>query len=228
MNVKAASPPITLSGRTRWSRSLKIFGWNFGRLKLAILGWSYISGILATEEGTVKAGSVIWLTGLPCSGKSTLAHLLHASLKAQGVPSELFDGDIVRQHLTKGLGFSKEDRIENVRRIAYVAHLLSKNGVVSIVAAISPYQEARDEIRKELERYVEIFVDCPVEVCQARDVKGMYKKAREGRIPHFTGVSDPYEVPIAPDLVVHTSVEPQQESLARIIKFLAQEGHVGL
>ena len=135
----------------------------------------------------MKAGSVIWFTGLPCSGKSTLARLLHEYLKAKGVPSEIFDGDIVRQRLAKGLGFSKEDRMENVRRIAYVAHLLARHGVVAIVAAISPYQEARDEIRKEFENYVEVFVDCPLEVCQARDVKGMYKKARDGRIQHFTG-----------------------------------------
>jgi len=118
-----------------------------------------------TRDDTLKAGSVIWFTGLPCLGKSTLARLLHEYLKAKGVPSEIFDGDIVRQRLTKGLGFSKEDRMENVRRIAYVAHLLARHGVVSIVAAISPYQEARDEIRKEFENYIEIFLDCPLEVC---------------------------------------------------------------
>ena len=174
----------------------------------------------------MKTGSVIWFTGLPCSGKSTLARLLHENLKASGVPSEVFDGDIVRQRLTKGLGFSKEDRMENVRRIAFVAQLLSKHGVVAIVAAISPYQEARDEIRKEVENYVEIFVDCPLEVCQARDVKGMYKKAREGEIQHFTGVSDPYEVPADPELIVNTSLESQEDSLSYILKYLSQNGHV--
>ncbi len=174
----------------------------------------------------MKSGSVIWFTGLPCSGKSTLAHLLHERLKGQGVPSEIFDGDLVRQRLTKGLGFSKEDRLENVRRIAFVAHLLARHGVIALVAAISPYQEARDEIRKEIENYVEIFVDCPVEVCQARDVKGMYKKARVGEIQHFTGVSDPYEIPTNPDVVLKTSLEPQAESLSRIFSFLTEKGHV--
>jgi adenylylsulfate kinase len=177
-----------------------------------------------TRDDTLKAGSVIWFTGLPCSGKSTLARLLHEYLKAKGVPSEIFDGDIVRQRLAKGLGFSKEDRMENVRRIAYVAHLLARHGVVAIVAAISPYQEARDEIRKEFENYVEVFVDCPLEVCQARDVKGMYKKARAGEIQHFTGVSDPYEVPTSPDLVLKTSLEPQAESLSKILSFLSERG----
>jgi len=177
-----------------------------------------------TRDDTLKAGSVIWFTGLPCSGKTTLARLLHESLEGKGVPAEIFDGDIVRQRLTKGLGFSKEDRLENVRRIAFVAHLLARHGVVSIVAAISPYQEARDEIRKEFENYIEIFVDCPLEVCQARDVKGMYKKAREGHIKHFTGVSDPYEVPTAPDFVVKTSLESQTESVSRILRFVTEKG----
>jgi len=174
----------------------------------------------------MNQGSVVWFTGLPCSGKSTLAHLLHESLKGQHVPSEIFDGDIVRQRLTKGLGFSKEDRMENVRRIAFVAHLLARHGVISIVAAISPYQEARDEIRKEVDNYVEVFVDCPLDVCQTRDVKGMYKKAQEGNIQHFTGVSDPYEVPTRPDLIVKTSLENQTESLSRILGFLTEKGHV--
>jgi len=180
------------------------------------------------EEGVLKSGLVIWFTGLPCSGKSTLAHLLHESLKGQDVPSEIFDGDIVRQRLTKGLGFSKKDRLENVRRIAFVAHLLARHGIVSIVAAISPYQEARDEIRKEIENYVEIFVDCPLDVCQSRDVKGMYKKARDGEIQHFTGVSDPYEVPSKPDLVLKTSIEPQAKSLIRILNFLKEAGHIDI
>ena len=114
--------------------------------------------------------------------------------------------------------------MENVLRIAYVAHLLARHGVVAIVAAISPYQEARDEIRKEFENYIEIFVDCSLEVCEARDVKGMYKKAREGHIQHFTGVSDPYEIPTTPDLVVKTSLESQAESLSRILAFASEKG----
>jgi len=179
-------------------------------------------------EAALNIGSVVWFTGLPCSGKSTLAHLLHGSLKENGIPSEIFDGDIVRQRLTEGLGFSNEDRLENVRRIAFVAHLLARHGVVSIVAAISPYQEARDEIRKEIENYVEIFVDCPLDVCQSRDVKGMYKKAQKGEIQHFTGVSDPYEVPRSPDLVVRTSLESQGESLSRILGYFIKNVNVCL
>lgn len=176
----------------------------------------------------MKVGSVVWFTGLPCSGKSTLAHLLHENLKTAGVPSEIFDGDMVRQRLTKGLGFSKEDRLENVRRIAFVAQLLSRHGVIAIVAAISPYREARDEFRKDIENYIEIFVDCPLEVCQARDVKGMYKKARAGELQHFTGVSDPYEVPMTPDLVVKTALESQGDSLSQILQFLNGKGFVSV
>ena len=140
--------------------------------------------------------------------------------------SEVFDGDIVRQRLTKGLGFSKEDRMENVRRTAFVANLLARHGVLAIVAMILPYQESRDEIRKEVENYIEVFVDCPLEVCESRDVKGMYRKARVGEIKHFTGVSDPYEVPINPDLILKTSEESQADSLSRVLKFLAENGYV--
>ena len=174
----------------------------------------------------MKSGSVIWFTGLPCSGKSTLSCLLHESFNAQGMASEVFDGDIVRQRLTKGLGFSKEDRMENVRRTAFVANLLARHGVLAIVAMILPYQESRDEIRKEVENYLEVFVDCPLEVCESRDVKGMYRKARVGEIKHFTGVSDPYEVPINPDLILKTSEESQADSLSRVLKFLAENGYV--
>ena len=174
----------------------------------------------------MKSGSVVWFTGLPCSGKSTLSRLLQESLSGQGVASELFDGDIVRQFLAKGLGFSKEDRMENVRRIAYVADLLARHGILSIVAAISPYQESRNEIRKEVKSYIEIFVDCPLEVCESRDVKGMYKKARAGEIQHFTGVSDPYEMPTNPDLILKTSEESQTDSLFRVLKFLTKNGYV--
>ena len=140
--------------------------------------------------------------------------------------SELFDGDIIRQCLAKGLGFSKEDRMENARRIAYVANVLARHGVLVIVAAISPYQESRNKIRKEVKNYIEIFVDCQLEVCESRDVKGMYKKARAGEIQHFTGVSAPYEVPTNPDLILKTSEESQTDSLFRIIKLLNSNGHV--
>lgn len=177
-------------------------------------------------EGILKSGSVVWFTGLPCSGKSTLLSLLQEGLRKQGVDSELFDGDIFRQYLTKGLNFSKEDRMENAQRIAYVANILARHGILVIVAAILPYQELRNIIRKEVKNYIEVFTDCPLEVCEARDKKGMYKKARIGKIQHFTGVSDPYEVPTNPDLILKTSEESESHSLLRIMKFLTKNGYI--
>ena len=165
-------------------------------------------------------GFVVWFTGFPCSGKSTLAQMLYDTLHRERISIELFDGDIVRRRLTKGLGFSKEDRIENLRRIAYVAMLLSRNGVGCIAAAISPFKSVRKEIREEIPNYIEVFVDCPVEVCIERDVKGMYKKALAGEIQNFTGVSDPYEPPTNPDLTIHTNQESAESSLARIVDYL--------
>lgn len=171
-------------------------------------------------------GLTIWFTGLPCSGKSTLAQLLHQELCAAQVRSEILDGDEIRQRLTKGLGFSKEDRIENVRRIAYVAKLLTRNGVIAIAAAISPYRAVRNEIKKDIGRCAEIFLDCPVEVCMSRDVKGLYKKALAGEIKQFTGVDDPYEAPLNPDLVLKTAAEDAQASLSRVLAFLSEHGYL--
>ena len=170
-------------------------------------------------------GVTLWFTGLSGSGKSTLANLLVERLRAAGRRVELLDGDEVRTNLTADLGFSKEDRDENIKRISYVAKLLSRNGVVAITAAISPYQEARDKARAETEDFVEIYVNCPLEVCAQRDVKGLYAKAIAGEIPHFTGVSDPYEPPPSAEIVIHSDQQSPEESVGLIFDRLEQLGY---
>ena len=173
-------------------------------------------------------GFTLWFTGLPSSGKTTLAAIIAEELKSRGRFLEMLDGDEVRKHLTKGLGFSREDRDENIRRIGYVCRLLSRNGVVAIASAISPYRAVRDEVRAghEPNRFIEVFVDTPVEVCIQRDVKGLYKKALAGEIKNFTGIDDPYEPPLAPEIVIHTPSEPEQKSAERILARLEQLGLV--
>jgi adenylylsulfate kinase len=150
-------------------------------------------------------GFVVWFTGLSGAGKSTLAEALIPQLRAQGKKVEILDGDVVRTHLSKGLTFSREDRDLNIARIAFVAHLLARNGVVVLVAAISPFREARDAARKQIGDFVEVHVAPPLEECIKRDVKGLYKKALAGEIAQFTGVNDPYEEPISPELTIDTS-----------------------
>ncbi|HEY8497371.1 MAG TPA: adenylyl-sulfate kinase [Limnochordales bacterium] len=169
-----------------------------------------------------QRGFVVWLTGLSGAGKSTIATGLAEELRGRGYPVEVLDGDEVRQHLSKGLGFSRADRNTNVERIAYVAKLLAKHGVVVITAAISPYREARARARQEIGAFVEVYVNCPLEVCAARDVKGLYKKAMAGEIPAFTGVSDPYEEPDQPEITVFTDRETPAESVARIVQQLEE------
>jgi adenylyl-sulfate kinase len=168
-----------------------------------------------------QPGLVIWFTGLSGAGKSTLSQPVGEALRAAGRRVEVLDGDEVRTHLSKGLGFSKEDRDTNVRRIGYVAELLARNGVVAITAAISPYREVRDEVRRSVERhglrFVEVYVECPLEVLAARDVKGLYRKALAGEIPSFTGVSDPYEPPLAPDVTVRSDRERLEDSIAKVL-----------
>jgi len=171
-------------------------------------------------------GFTLWFTGLSGSGKSTLASYLTPVLLERGKRVEVLDGDEVRENLSKGLGFSKEDRDTNIRRIGYVANLLSRNGVVSICAAISPYKAVRDEIRAMTLTFVEIYVDAPLEVVEERDTKGLYKKARAGIIKNFTGISDPYEAPDSPELVVRTGDETIEESAGRILGFLESRGLV--
>jgi adenylyl-sulfate kinase len=171
-------------------------------------------------------GFTLWFTGLPSSGKSTLARRVEEELLARGRAVEVLDGDEVRMRLTKGLGFSKEDRDENIRRIAYVAKLLGRSGAVAITATISPYREIREEIRAEIDNFVEIYVDCPIETCIERDVKGLYKKALAGEIKNFTGVSDPYEPPAAPEVTIRSADESEDESLAKILDALTALGYL--
>jgi adenylyl-sulfate kinase len=174
-------------------------------------------------------GFTLWFTGLPCSGKSTLAEMVARELERRGRLVDILDGDVVRTHLTKGLGFSKEDRDTNIRRIGYVCGLISRHGGIAISAAISPYRAIRDEVRENVSRsatFVEVFVDTPLEVCIQRDVKGMYKKALAGEMRGFTGVDDPYEPPLNPELVIRTTEEKEQESAAHILTKLEQMGLV--
>jgi adenylyl-sulfate kinase len=165
-------------------------------------------------------GFTLWFTGLPSSGKSTLARQVEEVLLERGMNVEVLDGDEVRENLSKGLGFSKEDRDTNIRRIGFVAKLLSRNGAVAITAAISPYAELRDEMRRAIGRFVEVYVKCPIEVLTERDVKGLYKKALAGEIKHFTGVDDPYEAPEKPEILIESDKESVEESVAKIIKTL--------
>jgi len=155
----------------------------------------------------------MWFTGLPCSGKTTVADALAEKLKERGMNVERLDGDIVRKSLTRDLGFSKEDRDLNIERITFVSKLLSRNNVATLVTFVSPYIAARDTARKECTNFVEVFVDAPVGTCEERDVKGMYKKAREGIIKNFTGIDDPYEEPPNPELVLETHKETLEESV---------------
>jgi len=165
-------------------------------------------------------GFCIWFTGLSGAGKSTLSQALREVLVSKGRNVEILDGDEVRENLSKGLGFSREDRDTNIRRIGYVCHLLSRNGVISISAAISPYRIVRDENRKRIGNFIEVFVKCPLDVLIERDVKGLYKKALAGEIKNFTGVSDPYEDPLHPEIVVATDKESIEESVQKIIAYL--------
>src|ERR671921_1928112 len=186
------------------------------------------------EDGIVENGAVrhgrgftLWFTGLSGAGKTTISEIVEKDLRRRFGRVEVLDGDIVRTNLSKGLGFSREDRDTNVLRIGFVAELLTRNGVGVIVSAISPFKEVRDQVRQNVgEDFIEIFVDAPLEVCADRDVKGLYKKAFSGEIPQFTGVSDPYEAPAAPELHIHTDQEDPQESAQRVIGKLEELGYL--
>jgi adenylylsulfate kinase len=172
-------------------------------------------------------GFTLWFTGLSGAGKTTISEILEKELRARFGQVEVLDGDIVRTNLSKGLGFSREDRDTNILRIGFVADLLARNGVGVIVSAISPFKEARDQVRRNIgEDFIEVFVDAPLEVCAERDVKGLYKKAFAGEIPQFTGVSDPYEPPAAPELHIKTSEEEPHESARRVIDRLEELGYL--
>ena len=173
-----------------------------------------------------QRGFTLWFTGLSGSGKTTISEIVEHELRERERQVEVLDGDIVRTNLSKGLTFSRDDRNINVLRIGFVANLLTRNGVGVIVSAISPYKEARDQVRRRIVDFVEVFVDAPLEVCAERDVKGLYKKAFAGEIEQFTGVSDPYEPPNAPDLVLKTDEESPHESARRVIEKLEFFGYL--
>lgn len=172
-------------------------------------------------------GFTVWLTGLSGAGKSTIANRLEQELIARGRSVEILDGDIVRTHLSKGLGFSKEDRDTNILRIAFVCSLLTRHGAAVISAAISPYAEARAQARAQIGAFVEVYVQCPIEELTRRDVKGLYEKALRGELANFTGVSDPYEAPVDPDVTVNTDTETLEESVAKILAVLESRGYIG-
>jgi adenylylsulfate kinase len=178
------------------------------------------------STGIPGRGCVVWFTGLPSAGKSTIASALARDLRARGERVEVLDGDVVRENLSKGLGFSKEDRDINIRRIGFVGHLLARNGVKVIVAAISPYRAVRDEVRGQIGDFVEVYVSTPIEVCERRDVKGLYGRARAGDLRGMTGVDDPYEPPLAPEVEIATVGESVEESVARVLKELEARGYL--
>jgi adenylylsulfate kinase len=180
------------------------------------------------EQISGNKGCTIWMTGLSGSGKSTLAVALEKKLWDRGIRSYVLDGDNVRHGLNKDLGFSPKDRTENIRRIGEVAKLFTDAGVINVTAFISPYRADRDSVRALMAEgdFIEAHVDCPVEVCERRDVKGLYKKARAGEIPEFTGISAPYEAPLTPELTIHTDKESEDESLQVVLAYLEKRGYI--
>ena len=177
-------------------------------------------------ETAQQKGVTVWFTGLSGSGKSTIAAKLNEILVEKAYKTEILDGDIIRQNLTKGLGFSKEDRDENIRRIGFVAQLLTRNNTIVIAAAISPYREVRDEVRAKIGDFVEVYVSTPLEVCEKRDIKGLYKRARAGEIKQFTGIDDPYEEPLNPQVNCDAQSETVDECTGKVYKYLRDNGYV--
>lgn len=176
-----------------------------------------VQGKTAKSCSTLADGLTVWFTGLSSAGKTTLSRAVYERLRARGHRAELLDGDEVRRNLSRGLGFSKEDRNENVRRIGFVAEILTRNGVIALVSAISPYREARDELRGRSSNFLEVYVNAPIEICEGRDVKGLYRKARSGELQRFTGIDDPYEPPLSPDVECRTDRETIVESAEKIV-----------
>jgi adenylylsulfate kinase len=171
-------------------------------------------------------GVTVWFTGLSGAGKTTICEEVQRELRARGLTFEVLDGDIVRTNLTKGLGFSKEDRDENIRRIGFVSNLLTRNGVIVLVAAISPYRDMRDEQRQRIGDFIEVFVNAPLDVCEDRDVKGLYARARSGEIKQFTGISDPYEAPLNPEVECRTDLEELSESAEKVLNALISRNYI--
>lgn len=173
-----------------------------------------------------QKGFTLWFTGLSGSGKTAIAEPVAEALRDRGLRVERLDGDIVRQGLTSDLGFTKRDRDENIKRVTFVAKLLTRNGVAVLCSFISPYRERRARSREEIGEFIEVYVECPVEVCAERDVKGLYERAFAGEIENFTGVSDPYEPPENPEIVCRTTEETVEESVAKVIGYLEEHGYV--
>jgi adenylyl-sulfate kinase len=181
---------------------------------------------MAEKERDTQKGFTLWFTGLPCSGKSAVADRVAEMLREKGLRIERLDGDIVRQDLTRDLGFSKEDRDENIRRVTFVAKLLTRNGVGVLTSFISPYREVRARSRREIGDFIEVYAKCALEECIRRDVKGMYQKAMRGEIKEFTGISDPYEEPENPEILLQTDKETLEESVAVVLKRLEELGYL--
>jgi adenylylsulfate kinase len=173
-----------------------------------------------------QRGVTIWLTGLSGAGKTTITQALEQKLLAGGYDIEVLDGDVVRTNLTKGLGFSKADRDENIRRIGFVANLLTRHGVIVLVSAISPYREIREEVKQKIGSFMEVFVNAPLNVCEERDVKGLYQQARKGEIKGFTGIDDPYEAPLNPEVECRTDLEELEESVAKVWDKLVEMSYI--
>ncbi len=171
-------------------------------------------------------GVTVWFTGLPCSGKSTVANLVAARLREMGCRVQRLDGDVVRKTISRDLGFSKEDREKNIERVTFVAKLLTANDIIVLTAFISPYRAMRERARKEIGSFIEVYVKCPLEECMRRDIKGMYKKALAGEIKNYTGISDPYEPPQSPELVLETDKEKPAESAEKVIDKLEELGYL--
>jgi adenylyl-sulfate kinase len=191
------------------------------------LGARWRALFVRTEESLEQKGFTIWFTGLSGAGKTTIADAIEPKLRERGITKlEKLDGDVVRTHLSKGLGFSKEDRDTNIRRIGWVAQVLTRNGVCVLASAISPYREIRDENRKDIGNFVEVFVKCSIPELTRRDVKGLYEKALKGEIANFTGISDPYEEPLNPEVTVDTEAEELEESVGKVMAKLEELGYV--
>jgi adenylylsulfate kinase len=174
----------------------------------------------------LSKGFTLWFTGLSGSGKSTISERVAHQLKKDGLAVELLDGDIVRTNLSKGLGFSHEDRDENIRRVGFVCQLLTRNGVAAVASVISPYRAARDHNRKKIGNFIEVYVRCPLDVCASRDVKGLYQKARAGEIKGFTGVDDPYEEPLTPEIICDTDKESVEQSVEKVLGRVKELGYL--
>ena len=182
--------------------------------------------LLSATQARLKRGVTVWFTGLPSSGKSTVARILERQFLKWHLPAELLDGDVVRTHLSKGLGFSREDRETNIKRIGFVCHLLTRHGILAIASAISPAREVREYNRKMIGSFIEVYVKASVEECEKRDVKGLYKKARAGEIKGFTGVDDPYEEPLNPEVLCETATEKPGESAEKVLRRLQELGYL--